>query len=143
MILDQHTFWMFCSVHAESFFILVDLYWCKYRILKFRVESCFVDQIKQSEKILGNEIALSPDLMAHILEDGTYTRMLRAALNLSWKQDPTKQQLCGPIPPIASILRKPRMCFAGYCWRAKQQLIGNSLWIAQFFEISFSNIYVW
>jgi len=46
--------------------------------------------------------------------DGTYTRMLRAALNLSWRQHPTKQQLYGPIHLITSFLRKRIMCFAGH-----------------------------
>jgi len=42
---------------------------------------------------------------------------MRVALNLSWRQHPTKQQLDGFIPPITSILDKHRMCFAGHCWR--------------------------
>ena len=32
--------------------------------------------------------------------DGNYTRMLRAILNKSWRQHPTKQQLYGHLPPI-------------------------------------------
>jgi len=49
--------------------------------------------------------------LTEILEsklNGTYT-LLRAALNQSRRQHPTKQQLYGPIPPIppiTSILRK-------------------------------------
>ena len=31
--------------------------------------------------------------------DDNYTRMLRAVLNKSWRQDPTKQQLYGHLPP--------------------------------------------
>ena len=31
--------------------------------------------------------------------DGTCTRMLRAVLNKSWKQQPTKKQLYGHLPP--------------------------------------------
>ena len=37
--------------------------------------------------------------------DGNYTRMLRAILNKSWKQHPTKQQLYGHLPPITKILK--------------------------------------
>ena len=33
--------------------------------------------------------------------DGTYTRMLRAILNISWREHPTKEQLYGPIPAIS------------------------------------------
>ena len=32
--------------------------------------------------------------------DGNYTRMLRAILNKSWQQHPTKHQLYGHLPPI-------------------------------------------
>ncbi len=32
--------------------------------------------------------------------DGTYTRMIRAVLNVSWKEHPTKIRLYGPLPPI-------------------------------------------
>ena len=32
--------------------------------------------------------------------DGNYTRMLRAILNMSWRQHPTRHQLYGPLPPI-------------------------------------------
>jgi len=44
------------------------------------------------------------------LDDIHTQLMLRAALNLSWRQHATKQELYGPIP-ITSILCKPRMCF--------------------------------
>ena len=59
--------------------------------------------------------------------DGTYTRMLRTALNLSWRKHPTKVQLYGNIPPLTTILRERRMRFAGHCWRAKQELISDLL----------------
>ena len=36
--------------------------------------------------------------------DGNYTRMLRAILNKSWRQHPTKQQLYGHLPPIAKTI---------------------------------------
>ena len=32
--------------------------------------------------------------------DGNYTRMLRAVLNKSWRQHPTRHQLYGHLPPI-------------------------------------------
>ena len=38
--------------------------------------------------------------------DGTYNRMLRAILNIFWRQHPTKVQLHGPIPGISTILRE-------------------------------------
>ena len=38
--------------------------------------------------------------------DGNYTRMLRAILNKSWKQHPTKPQLYGQLPPPSRKLSK-------------------------------------
>ena len=36
--------------------------------------------------------------------DGNYTRMLRAILNKSWRQHPTKPQLYGHLPPISKTM---------------------------------------
>ena len=62
--------------------------------------------------------------------DGNYTRMLRAILNKSWGQNPTKQQQYGHQLPITktSIIRRTR--HAGYCWRSRNELISDVLqWI--------------
>ncbi|CAH1264235.1 UBR2 [Branchiostoma lanceolatum] len=40
--------------------------------------------------------------------DGTYTRMLRAVLNKSWKQHPTKAELYGTLPSLSSTIRERR-----------------------------------
>ena len=62
--------------------------------------------------------------------DGTYTHMLRAVLNISWKKHPTKKQLYGNLPTISDIIRERRMRFAGHCWRAKQELASDVLlWV--------------
>ena len=62
--------------------------------------------------------------------DGTYTRMLRAILNKSWKQHPTNDQLYGDIPKVSDIIREWRTRFAGHCWRSKNELASNLLlWI--------------
>ena len=53
--------------------------------------------------------------------DGNYTRMLRAILNKSWCQHPTRHQLYGHLPPI----RRAR--HAGQCWRSKEELISDVL----------------
>ena len=37
--------------------------------------------------------------------DSNYTRMLRAILNKSWRQQPTKQQLYGHLPPISKTIK--------------------------------------
>ena len=36
--------------------------------------------------------------------DGNYTRMLRAILNKSWRQHPTRRQLYGHLPPITKTI---------------------------------------
>ena len=59
--------------------------------------------------------------------DGNYTRMLRAILNISWKQHPTKQRLYDTIPPISDVIRERRTRFAGHCWRSKAELVSDVL----------------
>ena len=50
--------------------------------------------------------------------DGNYTRMLRAILNRSWRQHPTKQQLYGHLPPISKTIKIRRTRYAGHSGRA-------------------------
>ena len=52
-----------------------------------------------------------------------YTRMLRAILNKSWRQQPTKQQLYGHLPPITKIIQVRRTRHARHCWRSRDELI--------------------
>ncbi|CAM1310307.1 Uncharacterised protein r2_g2061 [Pycnogonum litorale] len=59
--------------------------------------------------------------------DGAYTRMLRSALNRSWKDHPTNKELYGNIPPISKSIKQQRMRFVGHCWRSKEELIGDVL----------------
>ena len=59
--------------------------------------------------------------------DGTYTRMLRAVLNISWKKHPTKQRLYGHLPPITDVIKERRTRFAGHCWRSKDEIISDVL----------------
>ena len=59
--------------------------------------------------------------------DGNYTRMLRAILNKSWKQHPSKQQLNGHLPPITKTIKISRTRHAGHCWRSRDELISDVL----------------
>ena len=59
--------------------------------------------------------------------DGEYTRMLRAILNKSWRQHPTKQQLYGLQPPITKTIKVRRTRHAGHCWRNRDELISDVL----------------
>ena len=45
--------------------------------------------------------------------DGNYTRMLRAVLNKSWRQHPTRLQLYGHLPPITKTIQVRRTRHAG------------------------------
>ena len=59
--------------------------------------------------------------------DGNYTRTLRAILNKSWRQHPTRQQLYGHLPPITKTIQVRRTKHAGHCWRSKDELISDVL----------------
>ena len=57
--------------------------------------------------------------------DGNYTRMLRAILNKSWRQHPTRHQLYGHLPPITKTIQVRRTRHAGHCWRSRDVLFLN------------------
>ena len=62
--------------------------------------------------------------------DGNYTRMLRAILNKSWQQHPTRHQLYSHLPPITKTIQVRRTRHAGHCWRSRDELIRDVLlWI--------------
>ena len=54
-----------------------------------------------------------------------YTRKLRAILNKSWRQHPTKQQLYGHLSQKTIKIRWTR--HAGHCWRSRDELISDVL----------------
>ena len=54
-------------------------------------------------------------------------RMLRAILNKSWRQHPTKQPLYGHLPPITKTIKIGLTRHAGYCWRSRDELINDVL----------------
>ena len=59
--------------------------------------------------------------------DGNYIRMLRAILNKSWRQHPTRHQLYGHLPPITKTIQIRRTRHPGHCWRSKDELISDVL----------------
>ena len=61
------------------------------------------------------------------LKDGNYTRMLRAILNKSWRQHPTRHQLYGHLPPIKKTIQVRRTRHAGHSWRSRDELISDVL----------------
>ena len=59
--------------------------------------------------------------------NGNYTRMLRAILNRSWQQHPTRRQLYGHLPPITKTIQARRTRHAGHCWRSKDEIVRDVL----------------
>ena len=53
--------------------------------------------------------------------------MLRAILNKSWRQHPTRHQLYGHLPPVMKTIQVRRTRYAGHCWRSKDELISDVL----------------
>jgi len=49
--------------------------------------------------------------------DGCYTRMLRAAMNISWRQHMSNEELYGELPRVSSKVAARRMELAGHCYR--------------------------
>ena len=59
--------------------------------------------------------------------DGNYTRMLRAILNKSWRQHPTRHQLYGHLPPITKTIQVRGTRHAVHCWRSRDEFIRDVL----------------
>ena len=59
--------------------------------------------------------------------DGSYTRMLRAILNKSWRQHPTRRQLYGHLPPITKTKQVRGARHAWHCWKSKDELVSDVL----------------
>ena len=55
--------------------------------------------------------------------DSNYTRMLRAILNKSWRQHPTRHQLYGHLPPTTKTIQVRWTRHAGHCWRSRDDVL--------------------
>ena len=53
--------------------------------------------------------------------------MLRAILNKSWRQHPTRHQQYGHLPPITKTIQVRRARHAGHYWRRRDELISDVL----------------
>ena len=53
--------------------------------------------------------------------------MLRAILNKSRRQHPTRHQLYSHLPPITKTIQVRRTRHAGHCWRCRDELISDVL----------------
>ena len=59
--------------------------------------------------------------------NGNYTKMLRAVLNVSWKDHPTNAQLYGKLKKITDVIKERRLRFAGHTFRQKEELASDLL----------------
>ena len=59
--------------------------------------------------------------------EANYSRMLQAILNKSWRQQPTKHQLYGHLPPITKTIQVRRARHAGHSWRSRDKIISDVL----------------
>ena len=57
--------------------------------------------------------------------NGCYTRLLRCALNIDWRDHITNEVLYGDLPPLSTKLRSRRLQFAGHCFRAKDEAVSK------------------
>ena len=53
--------------------------------------------------------------------------MLRAILNKSWRQHPTRHQLYGHLPLITKTIQVRWARHAGHCWRSRDELVSDVL----------------
>ena len=58
--------------------------------------------------------------------DGCYTRMLRAALNISWRLHMPNEELYGELPRVSNKVAAKRMDLAGHCY-CHPKLASNKL----------------
>jgi len=63
--------------------------------------------------------------------DGTYTRLLRHALNIDWRQHIANEELYGDLPRISETIKKRRLRLAGHCWRSNEAAANLVLWKPQ------------
>ena len=57
--------------------------------------------------------------------DGARNRMLRYALNISWKDHIPNSIVFEGITPISAVIRERRVRFAGHCLRARDQPVSR------------------
>ena len=70
----------------------------------------------ESILIYGCESWAMNDAMEKSL-NGTYTRMLRKALNIHWSSHTTNEELYGELPAVADKIAAKRLQLAGHCHR--------------------------
>ena len=57
--------------------------------------------------------------------DGCYTRLLRSALDISWKSHTSNKVLYGELPKVSDKIMKRRLQFAGHCVRSTGEVVSD------------------
>jgi hypothetical protein len=55
--------------------------------------------------------------------DGAYSKLLRYALNVHWKDHVTNAIVFGDIPSASTTVKLRRLTFLGHCWRSQQSAL--------------------
>ncbi len=89
---------------------------------------CLFQAVVESVLMYGSE-TWTPTRALEIQLDGCYTRLLRSALNVDWRDHVTNEDLYGDLPRLSAKLRRKRLQFAGHCYRAKDEAVSRTvLW---------------
>jgi len=92
------------------------------RKVKIRVFQACVESIL----LYGSETwTITAELRSRI--DGTYTKLLRRALNINWQYHPTNQSVYQELPRLSEKIKQRRLKFAGHCARATDQPVSQLL----------------
>ena len=87
------------------------------RAFKTRLFLCTVESV-----LLYNSETWSLTKQMEKSLDGAYTRMLRMALNVSWKQHMTNDEFYGKLPRVTAKIAKRRLQLAGHCVRHQDEI---------------------
>ena len=90
------------------------------RPLKYRIFAATV----QSVILYGCKAWTVSSKLAKSL-DGCYTRMLRTAFNIHWKQHIPNKDLYGQIPKVSDKIMEKRDRFAGHCYRRTNEPVSK------------------
>ena len=90
--------------------------------LKIRLFTATVESVL----LYGSETWTLDTRLTRML-NGCYTRMLRMALNVSWKQHLTNQELYGSLPKLTSKIAQRRLRLAGHSYRHSELTLSKAI----------------
>ena len=97
------------------------------RVLKIRFFRACVESI-----LLYNSETWTLTQAMIIKIDGLYTKLLRRAQNISWRDHVSNIELYGDIPRLSITISQRRLRFSGHCFRAENQPVTKLLfWTPQ------------